>query len=164
MLYRSLGSAPHECYPGSTVLPHPCTSSTQSRQPTHQGRLDVAGGVPVHTCEHFVCNSTAPSLPRRKPAYLRLASAVNRAFYESHQQAGLSFVIPLSLLRAANASFHVSQAGWATKYGKPSGRPITDASAAQRGYCALNSEEVAAWYEARYGAIRHKPDFPTKRS
>ena len=130
-------------------------AALQSDNPHLLAVLDVADGVPVFTGPGFVCNSTAASLPPQKSTYMRLAPAVNKAFYESHIATGVGFVLPLRQLRSANAIFHVSQAGWTTKYGKPSGRPLTDATAAARGYCALNSDTVAHWYETRYGTIRH---------
>lgn len=111
----------------------------------------AAEGMPLLTSPGFVASSSR-GRPPLSQTYRRMATAVDRMFYEDFIQKGLAFVLPYELVANLDLPFHLSLLSWAPKVGKAKGRPITDCSA---GESALNSSYTKVANDFVWGRIQH---------
>ena len=118
--------------------------------PDRDRLLDLVDGIPIVVDEAFQPNLAPPPLREK---YIRVSPAVNRLMYDLWSN-GLVFIIPTAEAILI-PGIHFSQTHWAPKKGKKCGRPIGDASAKEAGGFALNSDEVKALVETKWGRIYH---------
>lgn len=114
----------------------------------------LAAGMPVVRAADFVSNGHGRPVPEMKASYRKTACAVNRCFQESYFAQGLGLLLSADIVRRHCPTVHLSVAGWAPKFGKPQGRPLTDmTSGVAQGSSALNSAEAKLMSDELWGVI-----------
>ena len=117
--------------------------------------LDVASGVTVVFPPEFVPNSMAPSPPPPSPAYCKLATVVDKAYYDTHGRNHLAVVLPADVVLAHCPAFHTSRLLWTTKVNKVCGRSLIDPSWSDALHSPLNSEAARDMCRDRWGPINN---------
>jgi hypothetical protein len=123
--------------------------------PEHDNLLKLVVGMPVVVSDDFKPNGN--QWPRMRTDYEEAHSAVDRSFVESFVKKGLAVVLSEETVRKKlGDDIHMSVAGWAPKYGKQAGRPLTDCSSGGReGFPALNSVAAKEKSDELYGIVEH---------
>ena len=123
--------------------------------PEREHLLKLVEGMPVLVAKDFKPNGD--NWPRRRKDYEEVHSSVDRCFMEAFANQGLAIVLTEATVREMiGDAVHMSVAGWAEKYGKLAGRPITDGSSGEgEGRSVLNTKEAKELCDALWGAIGH---------
>ena len=145
----SLARYSHELMKGSRLSQERVHRWVPRSDPDFDRLLRLCEGVRILVPEDFVPNGTPPPLRNK---YMRMAPAVNKMFYEAHQE-GLVYLLPTDYVLRLDG-IHWSSAHWTTKVGKQKGRNLGDLSNDERGG-ALNSEAVKVLGQASWGDVRH---------
>ena len=123
----------------------------RSDNPERTLLYDLVGGMRVPLPPGFKPNGKEPSAALRA-TYVKVHPAVNRMLGDV-VKSRLAFLLPKELAVQTIKNLHLSSAHWATKKGKPSGRPIGDMTYVQG--TPLNSPEATARAVEFYGVIEH---------
>ena len=136
------------------LTPERATRTLHIDNPHLAAVLDVAHGVQVQLPANFIPNSAQHVVPPPSPAYLKLHSAVDKTYFDTHGAANLAIVLPRDVAVKYISNFHTSRLAWTTKPGKPGGRSLIDPTWSQLPqFHALNSIDVRDACKARWGAI-----------
>jgi len=121
---------------------------------------ELSDGVPFLVPDNFVPNG-APYGLRKK--YIAMASVINRLLFDLYEKKLCIIVHTSDILKVQLSTrfgprpckpLQYSSVHWTTKRGKPKGRPLGDSSAEESGQ-PLNSDEVKAMIDDRWGQITH---------
>ena len=150
----------------------------QSDNPEREKMMALAckqGGMEVFVGDDFRANADSPRSvwPQLRKDYLEVHAAVDMAFYLSFVEKGLAMILTAETVRTSRlVDIHLNLAGFATQYGKPQGRPLTDGTTGWRPkkprynesnsepeqrtkLSVLNSESAKAQSVERYEVIQH---------
>ena len=123
--------------------------------PERERLLLLAKGMPLMPSPSYNGTDFA-TRPRLSKSFLAAAPAVERMFYQDFWSEGLAIILTEPEV-AVLPKLGLCLAGWATKMGKPSGRPITNGSGnrsmAEHEY--LNSDFTKNAADELYGTIVH---------
>jgi hypothetical protein len=117
--------------------------------------LRLSKGAPVFPDPDFVPNGAGGKPPLRKK-YLATAPAVNKMIQEAYLDPGLALIVSQSFADSLEG-LHYSPLGWAPKWGKKKGRPITDCSdgGSEKDNAPLNSPYTKGVSDEVWGTIEH---------
>jgi hypothetical protein len=123
--------------------------------PEREHLLKLVEGMPVLVAKDFKPNGD--NWPRRRKDYEEVHCAVDKCFMEAFADQGLAIVLSEATVRERfDDTIHMSVAGWAEKYGKLAGRPITDCTSGEgEGRSVLNTKEAKELCDEIWGEIIH---------
>ena len=115
----------------------------------------VDGGMNLFLEEGFSPNGVRGG-PKLSPTYLRMHTAVNKAFYQGFWAKGLAILLDKAEAVEHVDRFHLCRCAWALKQDTPEGRPITDPSTIEKGQrVILNSKYSKKMVDEKMGKIEH---------